>query len=209
MSNKKKEEVVNVVSEEVAPTKNYLKNYIILILIFVLCIGFAFYLRKQYEVYEAYKREIPIIGDTLSDITIDELEHYVVDNSSVVLYMCTASDEECRNFEKSFKRFVEKKELTDDIIYLNLSDDVNSDFVEYFNDRFSNKTKLKGSYPAFVVFKDGDVEAILQSSSKKKLTVSKVQTFLELYMEDDEYEDEELETNIDNLENNKVTDETE
>ena len=188
MSSEKKD-VVDVEqngSGVITEKKNYVKNYIILVLIFAVCICFVFYLRKQYKVYEAYQLEIPIIGDSLVSISRDDLEHYVVDNPSIIIYMCTASDESCRSFEKSFKRYVEKEEIADEILYLNLSDDVNSDFVDYFNERFSYKTKLKGKYPAFVVFKDGSVEAILQSSSKKRISISKVQAFLDLYMIDDE-----------------------
>lgn len=198
MSNKKKESSNVEVREskeskiEEIPSKNYVKNYFILILIFIVCICFAFYLREQYAVYEEYQLEIPVIGDTLPNITRDDLEHYVVDNHLVAVYMCTASSEACRSFEKTFKRFVEKSGITDEIVYLNLSDD--TDFVSYFNDRFLFKTKLKGNYPAFVIFRDGNVDAMLQSSSKKKLSISKVQTFLELnlfYEEDeDDYEEE-------------------
>lgn len=190
VKNKKSEE--NNKMSEKKEKRNYVKNYFILLVVFVVCIAFVFYLKEQYEVYEKYKKEIPVIGDTLSNITREDVEHYVVDNSNVILYLCTASDESCRSFEKSFKRYVEKKELTDEIVYLNLSDADNNDFVNYFNERFNYKTKLKGIYPAFVVFSDGNVEAILQSTKKKSLTISKVQTFLELYMldEDDEEYDE-------------------
>lgn len=185
-----KEKDANVSNEDINMSKkDYVKNYFILFVIFIICIALAFYFRKQYEVYEQYQLEIPVIGDSLPNINIDDLEHYVFDNHIVGVYMCTASADSCRNFEKSFKRYVEKSDITDGIVYLNLSDDVDANFVSYFNERFPYKTKLKGNYPAFVIFRDGEVDALLQSSAKKDLTMSKVETFLELnlfYEEDDD-----------------------
>lgn len=171
--------------------RNYIKNYFILFVVFAFCIGFAFYLRKQYEVYEQYQLEIPIIGDSLPNINRDDLEHYVFDNHIVAVYMCTASSDACRNFEKSFKRYVEKSNITDEIVYLNLSDDIDLSFINYFNEKFPFKTKLKGNYPAFVIFRDGEVDSMLQGSTKKNLSISKVETFLELNLF---YEEEEEDT---------------
>lgn len=206
MSSKKKDMVKNEDANKNVENsnKNYIKNYFILILIFIVCICLAFYLREQYAVYKAYQLEIPVIGDSLPNITREDLEHYVVDNHLVAVYMCTASSDACRNFEKSFKRYVEKSEITDEIVYLNLSED--SDFVDYFNDRFSFKSKLKGNYPAFVIFRDGNVDAMLQSSSKKNLSLSRVQAFLDLnlFYEEDEYEED---NNIDDLQEYEVNNE--
>ena len=35
----------------------------------------------------------------------DDLDHYVLDNPTTIIYMCTANDDECRNFEKDFKNY--------------------------------------------------------------------------------------------------------
>lgn len=195
MSNTKKDKVdVSSTDKNVEVSKkNYVKNYFILFLIFGVCIALTFYFRKQYEVYKQYQLEIPVIGDSLPNINRDDLEHYVFDNHIVAVYMCTASADACRNFEKSFKRYVEKSDITDEIVYLNLSDDVDLNFVNNFNEKFPFKTKLKGNYPAFVIFRDGQVDALLQSSAKKNLTISKVETFLELNLFYEEDEDESIE----------------
>ena len=77
--------------------------------------GLVIYLCKWYKVYDDYQKEIPVIRDTLSEITDVDLEHYILDNPSTIIYMCTASNETCRDFEKDFKKFVLKKEYTDSI----------------------------------------------------------------------------------------------
>ena len=42
------------------------------------------------------------IRGVLSEITSEELEHYISENPTVMMYMCTASNEICRDYEKSF-----------------------------------------------------------------------------------------------------------
>ena len=94
--------------------------------------------------------------------------------------MCTADESICRNFEKDFKKYVEKESLTDKIIYVNLTDtDVNS-FVTEFNNKYNYKIKLTNNYPALVTFDDGHITGLVQGNKDKKLTVSKAKQFIEM-----------------------------
>lgn len=160
--------------------KNYVKNYVILIVIFLVCFGFTIYLCKWYSVYREYKNEIPVIRGTLSEITPDELDHYVIDNSSVLVYLCTSNSNDCRSFEKKLKKYVIRNELTDKIIYLNLTGVDQEEFVKSINEKYNLKKTLTSNYPAFILFKDGDVDLLLQGNSKKSLKISKLENFIEL-----------------------------
>ena len=172
--------------------KNYLRNYAILGGLFAICIFLTLYFCKWYEVYKEYEKEIPVIRGSLYEINPDELGHYVVDNSNVIIYMCTANDDVCRSFEKDFKKYVKRNEIQEDVVYLNLTGiDMNS-FVKQFNDTYPYKNKLNGKYPAFIAFQDGKVVSILQTTKKKKVTISKVQSFLELNLAEEEEETEEV-----------------
>lgn len=160
--------------------KNYVKNYIILVVLFLVCFGFTIYLCKWYSVYREYKNDIPVIRGTLSEIAPDELDHYVVDNSSVLIYLCTSNSNECRSFEKKLKKYVVRNELADKIIYLNLSGVDQEEFVNGINEKYNLSNNLTSNYPAFILFKDGDVELLLQGSTKKPLTISRLDSFIEL-----------------------------
>ena len=81
-----------------------------------------------------------------------------------------------------FKGFITKKTLNEEIVYLNLSDVDQGQFIREFNEKYNYKIKLTGNYPAFISFKDGKVDSILQSSEEKNLTISKVENFLEMNM---------------------------
>ena len=187
MSNKKeknvnKKEVKKVEAHEEEKERSLFKRYLILAFIFILCMGLVIYLCKWYKVYDDYQKEIPVIRDTLSEITDVDLEHYILDNPTTVIYMCTASDEVCRDFEKDFKKLVIKKEYTDKIVYLNLSGLDQEKFVEDFNNKYNFKIKLTVDYPAIVMFEDGKITSLLQENDKRDFTISTVKDYLELNM---------------------------
>lgn len=165
---------------EVNSRKSGLKNYIILIVIFLAGIGLTLYLCKWYNVWNDYQKETPVISGSLLEITYEDLEHYVMENPTTVIYMCTANNDKCRSYEKDFKKIIEKENLNDYVIYLNLSNLDQDEFVNNFNGQYEFKNKLTTNYPAFVVFEDGKVTSILQGNKKKKLTVSSTKQFLEL-----------------------------
>lgn len=171
-----------VETHEEEKERSLFKRYLILAFIFVLCMGLVIYLCKWYKVYDDYQKEIPVIRDTLSEITDIDLEHYILDNPTTVIYMCTASDEVCRDFEKDFKKLVIKKEYTDKIVYLNLSGLDQEKFVEEFNNKYKFKVKLTTDYPAIVMFEDGKISSLLQENDKRDFTISTVKDYLELNM---------------------------
>lgn len=187
MANKKskKDESTAIVDEK---KKNYVKNYIVLIVLFCSCILLTLYFCKWYNVYKEYEREIPVIRGYLSEITPEDLEHYVIDNSSAIIYLCTANSDECRSFEKDFKKYIQKNGISEEVIYLNLTSVDQEAFVKNFNNTYPYKHKLNGKYPAFVVFQDGKISSVLQGGKNIKITISKVQNFLEVNMLADEEE---------------------
>ena len=159
--------------------KKIVRNYIITIVLFIACCGLVLYLRELYRVNEAEQKKIPVIQGYISEIYNDDLEHYIMDNPNGVIYMCIANDENCRAFEREFKKLLKKDEYSDNLAYLNLIDVDQNEFLNNFNSKYIYKTKLSKEYPAFVLFEDGKVKAILQEKSKK-LDIVKVKHFLEL-----------------------------
>ena len=157
-----------------------IKNYIILAIIFICGIGITLYLCDWYRVYDDYQRQTPVIRGTLSEITTEELEHYVLENPTAVFYMCTSEDIVCRSYEKDFKKYIEKEDLFNDIVYINLSNIDIQSFVDNFNNRYNYKIKLTSNYPALVIFDEGKVSGIIQGDEEEKLTVSKTKQFIEM-----------------------------
>ncbi len=156
------------------------KNYLILAVIFIVGIGITLYLCDCYRVYDEYQKQTPVIRGTLSEITTEEIEHYLLENPTTTIYMCTSSDDNCRNYEKNLIKISKKMNLQEYIVYLNLNEVDQENFVEKFNETYPYKVKLKETYPAFVTFEDGKVKYILQGNEENPLTISKTKQYLEL-----------------------------
>lgn len=157
------------------------KNYLIIGLIFLVAIVVTVYLCNVYSVYQESKLEIPVIRGTLSEITSEELEHFISENPTVLLYICTASDESCRNYEKDLKKLVTRKELQNELIYLNISLDEKETFVKTFNETYTSRVKLTNQFPAIIALEEGKTVHILQPKNNERLTISKTQQFIELH----------------------------
>lgn len=156
-----------------------IKSYLILATIFFLTIGITLYLCKCYQVYSESIKEIPVIRGTLSEITSEELDHYVQENPNCVVYMCTASNPKCRNFEESFVKLIKKNDLQEEIVYLNLSNVNEDEFVKSFNDEYEYKIKLTSNYPAIVIFGEAQISTMLQET-EDELSIVRAKQFIEL-----------------------------
>ncbi|MDD5888657.1 MAG: hypothetical protein PUC82_04135 [bacterium] len=156
-----------------------LKNYLILLLVFAITIILTLYLCKCYTVYRESIKEIPVIRGTLSEITSEELDHYIQENPNCTVYICTASNPNCRNFEEDFIKLIKKKSLQESIVYLNLSNANQEEFINSFNDEYNYKIKLTANYPAIIMFEDAKISSILQES-EDTLTIIKAKQFIEL-----------------------------
>ena len=161
--------------------KNKTKNYIILGVLFLVCIGLTLYFCKWYQVLDEEEKQVPVIRGVLPEITNQELDHFVLENPSTAIYMCTASDTNCRKYESKLIKIIQKYELENYMIYLNLSDIDRNEFVDSFNDKYKyKKGKLTTYYPAIVVFNEGKITNMLQGSKDKKLTIEKTKSFIEI-----------------------------
>lgn len=154
------------------------KNYIILLILFLLTFLLTYYIYRWYVVYSNYQNNIPVIKDSLVELTEEEMEHYISDNPTTTIYICTASDINCRNFEKSFKRFVDQKVLKEYIAYVNLSNNDENGFIDRFNSRYHYRKSALSKYPALVYFEDGQISDILQETATEKITISDVKQFI-------------------------------
>lgn len=155
------------------------KNYLILAIVVLTTITITIYLCQCYYVYHDSIKEIPVIRGMLSEITTEELDHYILENPNCNIYMCTSSDEKCRSFEENFIKLIKKKNLQEDIVYLNLSNVNQEKFIKSFNDKYKYKIELTSNYPAIVMFEDAQVSNILQEE-EETLTIMKTKQFIEL-----------------------------
>ncbi len=154
------------------------KNYIILLVLFLGAFLLTYYIYRWYVVYSEYQNNIPIIRDSLTEITTEEMQHYIQERPTTTIYICTASDTDCRSFEKKFKKLVEQKSLKEEIIYVNIEDSNKDNFITFFNTNYPYKRENLNKYPALIYFEDGEVEDILQATKDENLSLKNVNDFI-------------------------------
>lgn len=153
--------------------KKSAKNYVILACIYLAVIFLVLYFVKWYQTYQEYQMKVPIMRDVLQELLPEEVDHYVLENPDTLLYICSATDATCRNFEKDFRYYVKQKGLESNIIYVNLMDVENQEsYLSDLGKKYGKEIDTKG-YPMFLQFEEGNIEEV-----ESELTMEKAKLFL-------------------------------
>lgn len=160
--------------------KKGIKNYVLLVLLFMASMLLVLYICEVYKLNQSEKMKVPVIDGALLEIYPNDLDHYILENPTTVIYMCTANDEKCRLFERDFKKLLKRKDYSNQIIYLNLTDLNQEEYIKKFNDKYKYKVEVTTDYPAFILFEDGKISRVLQGNDKKNLSIDRVKQFLEI-----------------------------
>ena len=168
---KKKEE------ERIIP----LKNYIIVIVILAVTVGLTFFIRNWYQSYENYQKTIPILKNVVSELRSHEIDSYISDNPSTIVYIGVADDVKCRILESDLKKLIIKNHLKDKIVYFNITDVTDREkLLTDFNSKYLSNGKI-ANYPAMVIFDEGEVIAFRSKTTKQDLLISDIEQLFEEY----------------------------
>lgn len=160
------------------------KNYIILLCIMAVTFIGCFYLLSWYKQYNDAKLGTPVISDTVSSITYDDIDMIVKERELLFVYLCTSSDTKCRNFEAEFKKYIDKKNLRDYVVYLNLGyDSDENNILQSIYYRYKHKDLIKKvtDYPTILVFSEGKIVDLLSPSKESDVNIKSVKQFLSGY----------------------------
>lgn len=160
--------------KEKIPVSNYVK----LTCIIILTVTCALIVRNWYINHQNYKKNIPVITETLkNEINTEEVYSYVRENEDAILYMGVVNDENCRSFETKLNTVITEKHLENSITYLNITKaNSKNKFIKEFNKFYG--TDIKG-YPSIIIFEEGEVKDILTMKTGKELKIEDAITFLE------------------------------
>lgn len=131
------------------------KNYFILFIVIVFSLLIAFYFRKWYKAYEDSYLSKSIVGNYLFEINYKELDNYLVENQSAIIYVSKVGNEKIRNFEKKFINAINQNDLKNKILYLDLSN-----YKGDTNDKYTINDMNITSVPNISVFKNGKLDDI-------------------------------------------------
>ncbi len=165
--------------------KNTLKNYLILGAIIFVTLLLTFYLLNWYKNYRYYKIVTPVLTNTVTEVKYKELDAFLSERDITILYMCTAKENKCRNFEKKFENYIINHNLRDDIFYFNMDGHNNNSFLNDFYVQYKSDDLIKkmSDYPIIAVFKDNKMIDILSSKDDLDITISDVADFLKDYVD--------------------------
>lgn len=131
------------------------KNYFILFIDIVLSLMIALYFRKWYKAYEDGYLSKSIMGNYLFEINYKELDDYLVENQSAIIYVSKVGNEKIRNFEKKFINAINQNDLKNKILYLDLSN-----YKGDTNNKYTINDKDITLVPNISVFKNGKLDDI-------------------------------------------------
>ncbi len=158
------------------------KNYIILAVIYLVVIAIVLYFASWYNTYQDYQKETPVLRNTVFEINTEEIDHYLMENPNCMIYLCAASDDDCRSFELQFKKEILKNEWQDSITYLNLdSVDNIPNYLNTFISQYNTANFKIERIPALIAFEDGKITAIVSGINKTPLTGNEAKQFIKNY----------------------------
>ncbi len=151
------------------------KNYIIVATIFTVTILVCLYLADWYKKDEEYRLSIPVTEGVISSITLEELDHYLTENNSAVLFICENERNDCREVGETLNKIVQSNLYATTFNYMDINYNNNfTAFKEEFNDKYTTNSKLE-DYPALIIIEEGIVVDI-----KNNINQDEIDAYLDL-----------------------------
>ena len=132
-----------------------LKNYFFLFLIIIISIFLSIYFYLWYKAYNIDLICDSFVKEHLNVIKYNELDTFLIENKEAIIYFSYDNDHEIIKFEKSFFKLIDRYSLKNNILYLDVTNNVDSIMISdvYDNDYYLNS-------PCFLIFKNGKVNYI-------------------------------------------------
>ncbi len=94
-------------------------------------------------------------------INYNELDNYLVENPNTILYVSILDNEDIRTFEKKFKNEFKNKKINNELLYMNLTVEINDKNI---SEELENKYYIKDlsivDVPSILVFSMGELKTI-------------------------------------------------
>lgn len=153
-----------------------LKNYILLSIVLILTIVVVIYFFLWKNTYKKSKLQTPILDDYLLVINYNELNNYLVENKDAIIYISKLNNENIRLFENKFKNIINKNNLNNKILYLDLTEELKeNNIVKEINKKYG---KEMTEVPTIVIIKDGKISSSY-NIKENKYNIKLLEKYLE------------------------------
>jgi hypothetical protein len=143
------------------------RNYVILFVVVIFTIFLALYIKKMVESYNENELSISPLHNNVNEINTNELDLTLKESNQVILYVSYVNDISVYKMEKKLLNKIKSKNLSDYIIYYNVTDMKDDDeYIKILKDKFVDvKDEIKKS-PLFIYIKSGKGVEVVNSNSK-------------------------------------------
>ena len=106
----------------------------------------------------------------------NELNNYLVENKDAIIYVSKLNDESIRLFENKFKNIINKNNLNNKILYLDLTEELKeNNIVKEINKKYG---KEMTEVPTIVIIKDGKISSSY-NIKENKYNIKLLEKYLE------------------------------
>lgn len=143
-------------NKRVVPKKNYL--YLLIMIVMVVFVTFSIVNIGKY--YDNKKLEESYLEGYITEVTLEEVENVLTEPSSELFILVTkVNNENVYNLEKDIKKVIKNRDIRDNIIYIDYTDNKNN--IGELNKVLDSDIK---SIPAIIYYKNGEVVTSIDSS---------------------------------------------
>ena len=151
------------------------KDYIMVVVMFVVTILIVFGLRGWYRNYKEYRLTIPVISGKIQEIKLNEFNSYITSHENTFVYIGTSNNRNCRDIEEDLVNLLKKRNIKNDTVYINMTDIKEGELSEILsNYSFAGNV----SYPMFLMINDKKVVATVRREGSK-LTIGDIAQLLD------------------------------
>ena len=154
------------------------KNYVILGVVILVSLLIVYYLYMWFTAYKSTKEREVILDKYMTVINYNELDDYLVENPDGIIYVGILNDEDITKFEKKFKNSIKNNKINKEVLYLNITDELNSGKkISEMKDKYTVNYANITDVPNIMVFEDGKIKTIY-SIRDNGYDVQKVEKFI-------------------------------
>lgn len=138
------------------------KNYIIALLISIITIILVLIISNYYKNRQEYENDVMSF---LSEIKIEELDNFIIENHDVMVYLVNDSDTNFKYLQSQVKKIVTENDYTKDIVYLDLKNQRIQTAInkKYFDSSVEDIEMIPNT---LLLIKEGKVVKILKIDDK-------------------------------------------
>ena len=138
------------------------KNYFIVLVVSILVVVFVLYVRSFYLNYQANNVDVSVF-EGKNQINIDDIEYAVNETTDGIIFVSYNGETQIKMMERKLYKEIEKKNLNDNVLYLNINDNIEEN-MNILRNKFGDFAVDIKKAPIFIYVKDGKCVEVVDSS---------------------------------------------